>query len=201
MGMPIMYALEPLGVVDHLHQRLHQHNTFLGILGRKPPNQDAHPNYPDVDISDTTTHYYIDIEVPGIKKPEDISIKWTDSTGLVVSGNTTRSSRTEDDKRVSIGVGSKTMPSKGEGGRTDQMEPNGNGSLERSDYESAGLPPGLIAAERRVGFFRREFLFPLEVEMEKMVAKLDAGLLSIELPKKYRSLPKTAGKTKIQIAQ
>ena len=51
--------------------------------------------------------------------------------------------------------------------------------------------PELLAGERRIGPFRRHFTFPEEVDMEKLVAKLDAGLLNIRVPKKGLTAVKT----------
>ncbi|KAK0951680.1 hypothetical protein LTS01_025153, partial [Friedmanniomyces endolithicus] len=43
--------------------------------------------------------------------------------------------------------------------------------------------PHLLTGERRVGFFKRIFTLPIEVEAGKVTAKLEAGLLSLRVPK------------------
>jgi HSP20 family molecular chaperone IbpA len=81
----------PLELVDHQHERLYQHNTFLSVMTRRKPNQKTYPNHPDVDISDAITHYLIELEVPGLKDADAITLNWTSSRSLVVVGSTFRS--------------------------------------------------------------------------------------------------------------
>ena len=50
--------------------------------------------------------------------------------------------------------------------------------------------PELLVGERRVGPFRRHITFPEEVNMDKLIAKLEAGVLHIRVPKKGLSAPK-----------
>jgi HSP20 family molecular chaperone IbpA len=52
--------------------------------------------------------------------------------------------------------------------------------------------PELLVRERRLGPFRRHLTFPEEVDMEKLTAKLEAGLLHIRVPKKGLSATKTS---------
>ncbi|KAK1808635.1 mitogen-activated protein kinase kinase kinase [Friedmanniomyces endolithicus] len=63
--------------------------------------------------------------------------------------------------------------------------------------DGSDLPPWVIIAERRIGAFRREFRFPVDVDMEKLDARLDAGLLHVVVPKKEHCYPKSSGKVKI----
>src|SRR5437016_4593033 len=77
----------PPPIVDHLHQRPHQHRTLFHYLAHQNPRPEDYPNRPDVDIRDAFTHYYVDVEVPGVKNPKDISVVWTSTRSLVVSGS------------------------------------------------------------------------------------------------------------------
>ena len=43
--------------------------------------------------------------------------------------------------------------------------------------------PMLLVGERRIGPFRRQLFFPDEVDKEGLVAKLEAGLLKLKVPK------------------
>ena len=45
---------------------------------------------PTVDIRETDSHYYFDIEMPGVTDRENISIQWTSSRTLVVEGTILR---------------------------------------------------------------------------------------------------------------
>jgi HSP20 family molecular chaperone IbpA len=161
-------------LVDHPHQRPHQHNTFLGVLARRKPDQNTYANTPDVDISDALSHYLVDIEVPGIKDPSSISVLWTSWRSLVVSGSTFRVWRSQHDVVANNATS-----------EDDQQE-------ERED-----LPPWLVMGERRIGSFRREFHFPVDIDIEKLDAKLEAGLLRLKVPKQLHTYPRGSGKVKV----
>lgn len=190
------YALyePPLELVDHPHERLHQHNTFLGVIGRRRPDQKTYPNHPDVDISDAITHYLIELEVPGIKNAEAITINWTSFKSLVVAGSTFRPwepkkptvdpKATDDGEKTGNGVGLDAKALK------DAQNEAGDSSDE--------WPPYLVVGERRIGSFRREFHFPVEMDVKKVEARLEAGLLCIYVPRKSHMDLKGASKVKVQ---
>ncbi|KAK5126104.1 hypothetical protein LTR85_011459 [Meristemomyces frigidus] len=196
-GFPVFaYSdmLQPLQFVDHPHERLHQHQTLLNILAHKTPDQTHMPNRPDVDVSDAGGHYLLEVEVPGVKDPNAISCQFTSWRCLVVSGTTTRDWQHQA-THAKDGAGE---------------DPNGFVELsrqitadkEKEEEEAAkeDLQPILINGERRIGSFRRQFNFPEDVDMEKLSAKLEAGLLTITLPKRHHGAPKGSGKVKIQAA-
>jgi HSP20 family molecular chaperone IbpA len=190
------YALyePPLEFVDHQHERLHQHNTFLGVLGRKRPDQKTYPNHPDVDISDAITHYLIELEVPGVKDAEAITINWTSFKSLVVAGSTFRSwepkakvdpvSMAESENAAKNGVGLDVKAMKD--------------AKDKAEEASDEWPPYLIVGERKIGSFRREFHFPVEIDVKKVEARLEAGLLRIYVPRKSHMDLKGSGKVKVQ---
>lgn len=60
------------------------------------------------------------------------------------------------------------------------------------------MTPYLLSGERRIGTFRREFHFPVDVDMEHLEAKSEAGLLRVKVPKKIHSFPKGSGKIEDQ---
>lgn len=208
-GFPIYVdGSMPYPIVDHPHERTNQHNTFLGVLARKPPNQTKHPNQPDVDISDNTHSYEIDIEVPGIQDPNSIGIFWPSLRTLIVTGTTTRP-RYVNGQRVP------DEPADGETSErsNDEALLQRSGTASSNGQEAANLadtlgemrastkdfPPLLMHGERRIGYFRREFHFIGDMEMEKLKATLEAGLLHIHLPKKWHS--RHTGSTKVHAAE
>lgn len=168
----------PPPLVDHMHPRTHQHQNFFQYLTHQKPRPEDYPNQPDVDIRDAFTEYIVDIEVPGIKNPRDISVTWTTSRNLVISGNAvgpeSGDSRTEKAENMTGTIGTQ-----GDGKNPQPHE------------------PVLLVRERRLGPFRRYIAFPEEVDMEKLTAKLEAGLLQIRVPKKGSSAAKT-GTVKVQ---
>jgi HSP20 family molecular chaperone IbpA len=168
----------PPPLVDHMHPRTHQHRNFFQYLTHQQPRPGDYPNQPDIDVRDAFTEYIVDIEVPGIKNPRDISVTWRTSRILVVSGNVvgpeSGHSRTEKQENI-----------------TGTIDTQGDGK-DPQPHE-----PVLLVGERRLGPFRRYFTFPEEVDMEKLTAKLEAGVLQIRLPKKGSSAAKT-GTAKVQ---
>lgn len=193
---PYAYYEPPFELVEHPHERLHQHNTFLGVMTRRKSNQKAYPNHPDVDVSDAISYYLIELEVPGIKDAGAIALHWTSSRSFVVTGSTFRTWEPEDrpdsssesnvanprdGTTVGVGLGTRSLKD----------------ARDKTDYGDL-LPPYLVIGERKIGSFRREFHFPVEVEVENTEAKLVAGLLSIKVPKKSHMYLKGSGKVKVQ---
>jgi HSP20 family molecular chaperone IbpA len=88
---PYAYYEASLRLVDHPRERLHQHNTLLGVATHKNSNQKAYPNHPNVDITDANGCYLIELEVPGIMSADSIALNWTSWRSLVVSSSSFRS--------------------------------------------------------------------------------------------------------------
>lgn len=171
MPIPLYGYDAPPTLADRPHAREHQHMTYLQYLARKQPDPAQYPNYPDVDIRDGVSHYLIEIECPGVKNAADIHCQWTSRRHLTVTGTVGRPEE-------------KDIPA--------QQQENGK-AKERPVY--------LILGERRIGSFRRNFTFPVDVEQEQMSAKLEAGLLRIVLPKKQHHVPQGTGKVNIEVVE
>lgn len=153
MAYPYYYDVPP-PLVDHPHERTHQHQNLLQYLSRRPPHPEAHPNQPDVDVRDAISEYFVEVEVPGTKKPSEITVSWTGSRALLLTGNT---------ERPDYG--------KAENAQVEEEKP---------EPHSGGVH--LLVGERRVGPFRRYINFPTDIE--NVSVTLEAGLLKIRAPKK-----------------
>jgi HSP20 family molecular chaperone IbpA len=157
----------PPPIVDHVHQRTHQHRNLFQYLTHQNPRPEDYPNRPDCDIRDAFTHYFVDVEVPGVKNPKDITVVWTSTRSLVVSGSI-EAPDTAYTTTVTVKPENVT----------------GTRDAEGDWKERAPHEPELLIGERKMGPFRRHFTFPEEVNMEMLAARLDAGLLRIRVPKK-----------------
>jgi len=162
MAYAYYYDLPP-PLVDHQHERPHQHQSLLQYLSHRHPRPEEHPNQPDVDIRDAVTEYLVEIEVPGIKDPKDVSVSYTSDRSILISGTVAR-------------------PDYGYPEEASDQE-----SLSRRDSKGQWKEPTphgvhLLVGERKIGPFRRYLNFPSDVE--KVTVKLDAGLLKIRAPKK-----------------
>ena len=167
-------------------------------------------NIPDVDIRETKTAYYFDVELPGVGDKKSISITWTSSRSFLVEGLIGRleveGSKEGDGKQYDAEIVDNTgilhQPS---GNRaTDRCHPSVNGSEKHNEssvppfvsYTNGAtiekslpvtdLPPWhdlVTLSERRIGAYRRSFNVPCDVENKELRAKLQDGLLSISVPK------------------
>lgn len=164
-------------MVDHPHERAHQHQSFLRCLAGKQPDPKSIANTPDVDIRDAIAHYLLEIEVPGVRYSANIRCQWTSSKTLIVSGEIERPAYGQQKKTTSTAGGERNIPA------TDDDEEE---------------PPYVLVGERRIGSFKRLFTFPVDVDTEKLTAKLDAGLLCITVPKKEHHTPTGNGKVKVE---
>ncbi|KAK5203155.1 hypothetical protein LTR96_011002 [Exophiala xenobiotica] len=166
--------------VDHPHERAHQHRTFPQYLARQNSPPEQNPNRPDVDIRDTVTEYVVEIEIPGVKRTSEVTVKWISTTSLVVIGSVERTAWSEPQKEVKV----RQPPPP----QTETEWRDSSGDLKASEkhlYE-----PDLIVGERRIGPFRRYINFPVEVDAERVTAKLEAGLLILRAPKAKHHFPK-----------
>jgi len=124
-----------------------------------------------MDLIDDIDHYLIEIELPGVKDPADVKCKWTSTTSLIVYGVTHR-------------AGEESATSQDNGDAVDDLHKDG---------------PYLVISERRIGTFSRRIHFPLGVSMEEMTANLEAGLLSIKVPKKVAKVAPAYANVEIEV--
>jgi len=153
MAYAYYYDIPP-PLVDHLHERTHQHQSLIDFLGRRHPRPEERPNQPDLDFRDAVKEYLVEIEVPGTKKPSEITVSWIGSRSLLLTGNTGR----------------------------PEYEVPAKTDTEADEGESHVGGPHLLVGERRIGPFRRYINFPTDVE--NVTVTLEAGLLKIRAPKK-----------------
>jgi HSP20 family molecular chaperone IbpA len=148
----------PLALVDHMHERTHQHRTPFQSLTHQKPRPEDYPNQPDVDMRDGIKEYLIEVEVPGVKSADELHVNWTTTQSVIVSGDVARPDEDQTEQHP-----------------TGANDPQGQAKQPKAH---------MMVGERRIGPFRRIFHFPTEVDEENMSAKLEAGLLKIRVPKK-----------------
>lgn len=90
--------------------------------------------------------YIIEIEVPGVKDVEKLSIRWIDSCTLSVRGDVHSANRA--------------------------LEQDAHGD-DAGAWANPQVQPYVLVHERRIGTFERRFTFPMQtVEGENMTAKV-----------------------------
>lgn len=128
-------------------------------------------NRPDLDVRDYDSEYIVEVELPGVSDKSAIKIEWTSSRSLTILGNIDRplvadntSSAATAEKATKVQTGTR--------------------GLDGEWIPPPGERPILLVAERKIGPFQRHFYFPVDVDMGHLKAKLEAGLLTIRVPKK-----------------
>lgn len=174
--------------VDHLHERPVPHQSLLQYLLRHKPQPQSTIAQPDLDIRETELEYIIDVELAGVSDKNAINVEWTSSRSLVVSGNIDRPSIPEDKPADPVPETSTKAAIGTRGASGDWIPP--------PDPQAPKVM--LVAAERRIGPFRRHFNFPVDVDMHKLKAVLKSGLLTIKVPKKGLDVEGT-GRVNIEV--
>jgi len=130
------------------------HDVFNPYVGQ-------HAITPRADVRETMKRYYIDVELPGLKSKDSVSLTWTNGSTLLLEAEIHRPAIEfdEDEKKAEPGV------KKDEKGET-----------------SDGLVH-LLLKERHIGKCARSFTFFVSVNSETMTAKLMNGVLYIILEK------------------
>jgi len=164
--------------IDHPHAHAqmshllpHLHNPFAAHHKGQLPHNYIHT--PPVDIRQTPTDFYLDLELPGVTDKSSVSIQWTSTRTFLVEGWINRPN-VDSAKPVAKQTNGSANPPNSAGDEPTKSETNGD----------AVVDDGLVLAERVTGHYARNFDFPVDVDMKGMKATLDAGLLTIRVPKK-----------------
>lgn len=124
---------------------------------------------PRSDIRESTTTFYIDVELPGIATEEQMTLNWLGSRTLLLRATVTRAPTPEDDTAVKQSDKDATMSIK------DETKDHDKKQGDQSVYLTLG--------ERHLGTFGRAFNFPVDVDHDGVTAKLAAGVLRLTVPK------------------
>jgi len=150
---------------------------------------------PPTDIRETMSAYHIEIECPGVAddNKNDVMIQWMSPHTLLVQGV---AYRPQNIGLTDPGEGKRVWEGKdGEGwakeaGHAKQNSTDGGPLVRTPSRETveaellSDLTPSILLSERKVGPWRRTFTLPEDVEMKELKARLEGGLLRIDLPKK-----------------
>ena len=150
------------------------------------PRPEEYPNAPDVDIRDAFKEYLVEIEVPGISHPDQLSVVWTSNHSAIVVGDI---KRPEYEGATDISEHLKND--------NDDLHKFGTRDAHGQYKDNEKATAILLVGERKVGPFRRYFTFPAAVNHDEASIKLEAGLLKLGVPKHAASQFKTT-KAKVQ---
>ncbi|OCK82861.1 HSP20-like chaperone [Lepidopterella palustris CBS 459.81] len=149
---------------------------------------------PKFDVREHKESYELQGELPGIEQ-KDITIEWTDSNTLSISGRTEhRSERgTKPQGFIEEGEASSasheyhkpTVEDEAAGGDKTVAKTGEKGVVKHDDNE-----PRYWVTERSVGEFHRSFSFPARVDQDAVKASLKNGILNILVPKAQAPRPR-----------
>lgn len=144
---------------------------------------------PDTDIRETKLAYHIEIEVPNVTDKRNTLIRCLSDRTLLVEGNVDRPDiayepADTDAEWVREGGEDSMGGAKATGSSGDRDGEKETLTYGQSNAISQGDDPTFLLSERKVGQWQRTFMLPLDVDLKALRARLDGGLLSIDLPKK-----------------
>ncbi|KAL6251232.1 hypothetical protein RBB50_001440 [Rhinocladiella similis] len=193
---------------------LHEMTLRTHYRGPHKPEQVSAPKpagifAPATDIRETMRSYHIEIETPGVTNKDSIMVQWLTPHTLLVQGESKRPANIgllDGDEGSKVWEGASGEGWAVESGHTKQQEDGGpimrTPSRETVEAElKADSIPTVLLSERKVGPWRRTFTLPEDVEMKELKARLDGGLLRIDLPKRSveEELETRGGGIKIEI--
>lgn len=141
---------------------------------------------PRADVRETLKNYYIDVELAGVQDKSQITLKWMNLRTLYLEVLKRERKITESE---GIDTALSSQPS---AAKTDIKEANGSAAkdekttAEKAEAEKKSATELVIhtlVKERDIGNVKRAFTFPVDVDVEGMVAKLHHGVLEITLGK------------------
>jgi HSP20 family molecular chaperone IbpA len=140
---------------------------------------------PNFDVHETDHEYVLEGELPGLSDKKNVSIEFTDDKTILIHGKIDRAVKGWRDDQGNI----KTIE-QGE----EQKKIEGSKEEKEKEKEKEKRPKYWVS-ERSVGEFSRSFSFPGHVDIDRVKASLDHGILKVVVPK----LEKKAGR-RIEVA-
>lgn len=144
----------------------------------------VYPSSPNIDIRETTEHFYIVVEVPGLIHLESVAFTWLTEFNLAISGTVEHSfagsgiadSASETEARYFIYEknGSRDLVNvKHSSQQGDALDARKDMEITRSFYMN----------ERKTGPFSRIIWLPTYADIQSISAVLEHGLLKISVAK------------------
>jgi HSP20 family protein len=137
---------------------------------------------PNFDVHETEHAYILEGELPGLDDKKNVNLEFTDDKTLMVSGRIERSwsSGTPPSKAVEGASEQKKIDS---GEKTEEKAKDQAEGAENKKEQQKKSDVKYWVSERSVGEFSRSFSFPGNVDIDKVKASLEHGVLKIVVPK------------------
>lgn len=177
------------------HPDSHLHNLVHSVHAHLPWHQSSHGAQPEVcpetNIRETAQAYHIEMALAGVSDEDAVLVQWHALRTLIVTGGLTKAEAQLDQQKEDYGFLRKISISGSSSKQGEVQLDNKNSAAlldEKSDKtggesgEDSG--PLFILQEWRSGPFQRTFTMPADVDVKGCKAKLEHGLLKIDVPKK-----------------
>ncbi|KAI5815707.1 HSP20-like chaperone [Pyronema omphalodes] len=142
---------------------------------------------PTFDVHETEREYILEGEFPGLSDKKNISIEFTDDKTILISGKIEREFKGAKDEQGKGNMIGTAEEQKKIGGDKPAAE-------QEAIMKEKAKGPKYWVSERSVGEFSRSFNFPGDVDIDRVKATLEHGILKVVVPK----MEKKAGR-KIEI--
>lgn len=166
LHLPQVHLPTSMHTMTHIFD--HHRNASTG-----KPSVEPLPWSPDSDIYETSSQYILEMNLPGVSDKKSIIVEWLTARTLHIECVTERFQVNEEENNHDMGEG------KGKNEAT----------LKTTAAKGESTTFTYLLQERKPGPFQRNFTFPIDVDMEGLKAKLDAGVLRVAVPKKHSDGP------------
>jgi len=130
---------------------------------------------PEADVREEKSEYWVEISLPGVSDSDSIIIESPTPRQITVSSTVERPPLPTAVPSTSKGdIGKDGDAVNGHAGTPDALEKSEKDHHFKSRF---------LVAERNVGAFHRTFAFPQDIDDDHIRAKLENGLLRIQVPK------------------
>jgi HSP20 family protein len=140
---------------------------------------------PSFDVHETEHEYVLEGELPGLSDKKNVTIEFTDDKTILVQGKIERSVKmwsNDQSKLLESLEGQKMLKEGGDVGTSVEGGKEGEKEKKKEEREREKRPKYWVS-ERSVGEFSRSFSFPAQVDIGKVKAGLEHGILKIVVPK------------------
>lgn len=186
---------------SHHHHISHPH--WGEKVAKMLHDKDTEVHKPRADVRETSSAFHIDVELPGLDKKSDLSLKWLSTRTILVScrirreavpsseeeGQTNKASndgpgipRKEAVVDQKIDISTAEGKSRGEDAADSTAVSHDKESHQEQHHSTSAH---LTVGERNIGLSTRAFNFPCDIDRDHTKAKLSAGLLTLHVPKQH----------------
>ena len=191
--IPTSYAVSPADILRMIGDLENSASGRSGGTQSSSGSGSVRAFSPNFDVHETEHEYVLEGELPGLSDKKNVSIEFTDDKTILVHGRIERSRTAYRDTQGNVTT--KTIEQGEEQKQIEGGSENKKGKGKEEGKDKKGDLKYWVS-ERSVGEFSRPFSFPTSVDIDRVKASLDNGILKVVVPK----LEKKAGGRRIEVS-